>query len=396
MKIGIAWFTQSQRPSSGWCYRDGHVLQFGSIGDLDHSVIWLTNIGHSVFNNSQLWQFPFLREDQYLRLGLTQISRELGLDMTLFESIKKLGEIVCPTALSMSKLFEVDLFEQKYRLFQGMVPSLVPQQYIAPISEDSPEYTQRAITNSFQSLQGATKGVRTNAKVVTFTLPRVALANWLLSQRYPLSSKYKEIKISDSSIIAGHLNGSDLEGTKVIVEQLKVLHRRYAVFMKVNILSMSKDYVQGFTFGFEGATTNMRQWVSLPELIELLSYCKVEILDGVATSCGLLECRPDIDFEQNNISYSRGIIADNIVATFAEKASDGTAGRRVTALGAYLRAYDRIVCGRLAQEFMRKGFPLAGFGGGGVRIWANVAGMEVAKKIALQWGATSDFAQMNQ
>lgn len=389
--IGIAWFTQPKKPTSGWSYHNGHTMIFDSLGDLNHSVVWITNLTNSVYQAEQLWKQPNLRDEQFLRLSLTQIARETGLDMTEFESIQILGEIVQSIAKKLIDPFDLNVTNEKYRLYQGLQSHVVSNQYLAELSDDSPQHTQRAINSAYQSFQGAQKAKRGSAKIQTFTFPRVAYANYLLNQSYPIGTKFSVFSLSNTSLVVGTLNGKELEKTVLVREQLKTLHETYACLFKIKVHSMSKDYIQGFTFGFSGIRSEMRSWVTLPELIELLKYCKVEVTEGLLTTGGKLDSRPSLDINQNNYSYSRGVAAENILCAFAEKAATPTGGRRITCLSAYIKAYDRIMCGRLAERFSQEGYALAGFGMGIVKVWSNEAGIGKLNKIALNFGAMHDL-----
>ncbi|KAB0482412.1 hypothetical protein F7Q91_03115 [Vibrio chagasii] len=388
-KVGVAFFSNESKPKGGYYYHNGLVSDFKSAVDLDMSVAWITNVPYKAYVASGLQSIPHIKPEQFLRLSVTQMMRELHIAKNI-DGAEKLGELVGSIVAHMESIFGLDPITSNYRLNQGLTDLLLPNSYFE-FASSSPSSTQVALDNAYQSLQGATKiNASVNLKCRHYTLPRMAHFEYLLNQNYPLNSHWSEFTLKDGNTVAGVVNGKNLPNTTEVVSALKALHQNTAAILNIHVKSMSKNRMQGFSFGNEGINTSMRVWACLPEVIEMLRYCEIEILGGIKTDGGKLDIRPEIDLETNRYCFAKGVSAENVWTGLAEKISkNGT--KCSTGLGVYLKAYDRIICGKLAEAFMADSYFLAGFGIGGVRVWGQPSEFSKMDNIAAQFCAMPDI-----
>ena len=388
-KLGVAFFTNESKPKGGYYYRDGLVSDFNSAADLDMSVAWITNVPYRAYTDSGLQSIPHIKPEQFLRLSITQMMRELNVSVNI-DGIEKIGELVASISSHMESIFGLDPISSNYRLNQGLTEMLIPASYFE-FASNTPPNAQAALDNAYQSLQGAAKSKSSaHAKCRHYTLPRMAHFEFLMNQNFPLNSHWTEFSLKDGKTVAGIVNGKALPNTAEVISGLKSLNLNTAAILNIHVKSMSKNRIQGFAFGNEGINTNMRVWACLPEVIDMLRYCEIEILGGIKTEGGKLEIRPEIDLDTNRYCFAKGVSAENVWTGLSEKRSKEGA-KCSTGLGVYLKAYDRILCGKLAEAFMAENYRLAGFGIGGVRVWGQPSEFSKLDKIAERFCAMPDL-----
>jgi hypothetical protein len=186
--------------------------------------------------------------------------------------------------------------------------------------------------------------------------------------------------------------GDVLPNTDKTIAGLKNLHKTTAALLNVHVKSIEAKYAQGFTFGNQGANSKVRVWASLPEVIDMLRYSEVEIIKGLQTTnekMGLM----NINSTDSRYSYVKGIVSENVWTALAEKVEVTDKNTHQTGVGVYLRAYDRILCGKLAEAFMKERYHLAGFGVGTVKVWCTPISSNIKKldEIAKAFGAKPDL-----
>ena len=389
-KVGVAFFDTVTRAVSGHKYLDGKLELFESIGELDNGVIWITNVPYSAFKEQQLWSYPNLRDEQYARLSITQLIREVGgrsrKDLGVLETV---GYLVTKALYKLCEQFPIDLSLENYRVSKALAPHIIPHIYQSFPSGIDINCIE-ACTNAFKALQGAHKSKQTKAQLLYFTFPRPNFYAYLLNQSFPLSNDWKHVQFTERMTI-GNADGESLPNSDAVVNKLKKMHVTDALLLKVNVRKIDKRYMQGFNFSNVGMSKNVkpRVWATLPEIIDLSRYCHIEIIEGYKTAGGPLDIRPELDLSAIRYDYSQGITAENIFNALVEKV--GFQNRDVyTGLSAYLKAYDRLVCGKLAEAFMKEGFLLGGFGMAGVRVWAPKDKESELKEIASNYGAYMD------
>ncbi|ALR95735.1 hypothetical protein [Vibrio alginolyticus] len=389
---GVAIFNDEKKPRSGFSCVDGKVKEFSSYSDLEMSTIWVTNIQHSIFQKEALYKVPNLRSSQYLRLSLQQIMRELNVKKDI-EGIQHLAKLVQSIASDLQGKFELNPDYLRYRL-GGEIPQYLESQGFLPsellnISELADASAKAALNDAYQSFQGTVKSA--NGKIYHYTLPRVAHFEYLMNQNFPLDNNWEEFTFSsDGSIVAGYKNKVLLPDTEKVIIGLKNLHKNTAAILNIKVKSIDPKRAQSFTFGIEGVKSTTRIWAALPEVIDILRYCEVEILGGLKTNAGKLDVRPEIDLSKNRYSYSKGVVSENIWCALADKVHLGSQ-KQATGLGVYLRAYDRIICSKLAEAFMKAGFVGGGFGVGAARVWLSNQDVKKANIIAEKFGAMPDI-----
>ena len=388
-KTGILFFNNITTPSSGTAYHDGNVFHFDSISELDMSVAWIVDLPYKNYTDSGFSSYANLRPSQYLRVGLSGILRELGLKKNL-EGAEVLGSLVDSIVSDLAEMIGANPYSQPYRLNFGALSLLLPN-YYADFSKNQSEAVSVALDNAYQANQGSliTKNPN-NAKLHHFTFPRVAHFEYLMNQNFPINNVWKEMAQYKKPILTGVKKGKRLENFDEVKQQLEKLHTDTACILKVHVRGIEDTYMQGFAFGVEGGRSNIRVWASLPEVINIMRYTEVEILSGYETAASKLPLRPEIDLSINRYSYPRGIVAENIWVALADKISINSV-KRSTGIGVYLRAYDRLICGKLAEAFSLESYKIGGFGNGAVRVWARSQEADKLNSIAARYGAVPDL-----
>ena len=388
-KIGLVFFNNVTTPSSGMAYHNGDVFSFGSISELDMSVAWIVDLPYKSFQDSGFNKHAHLRPSQYLRVGLTGILRELGLKKNI-EGAEVLGSLADSIVNDLGEMIGANPYSQPYRLNYDALKLLLPN-YYADFSINQNAAVSAAIDNAYQASQGAHKTNNpNNAKLQHFTFPRVAHFEYLMNQNFPINHIWKEMDLFKTPIITGVKKGKQLENFDEISQQLKVLHTDTACILNIHVKSIEDTYMQGFAFGVEGAKSNIRVWAALPEVIDIMRYTEVEIVGGYETAASKLPLRPEIDLTINRYSYPRGIVAENIWVALSEKISINSV-KHSTGIGVYLRAYDRLICGKLAEAFALERYKVGGFGNGAVRVWARSQEADKLNAIASRYGAIPDL-----
>lgn len=388
-KVGVAFFNDGKSPSSGISYLDGLVTQFESIADLDMSVPWIADLTYKDFQNAGFGRYSQFRPEQYLRIGISVIMRELGIKKNI-EGAEIVGQFVDSIVEDMHQMVGADPFEQPYRLHCGMLKSLLPSFYQEALLNKNVAVAA-ALENAYQANQGSHKSNHANqAKLHHYTFPRLAHFEYLLNQNFPINDTWKEMEQFKKPLLTGIKRGIPFDNFQQVHTELRNLHKDTACILNVRVKSMEDSHIQGFSFGVEGARSNIRLWAPLPEVIELMNYAQVEIIGGFETAAGKLPIRPQIDLTINRYSYPRGVVAENIWIGLSEPVRMN-GNKYATGLGVYMRAYDRLLCGKLAQAFAKSKFKLGGFGTGGVKVWARSQDKPKIDSIAARFGAMPDL-----
>jgi len=388
-KVGLVFFDNADSPSGGISYFNGEINHFETLSDLDMSKAWIADLPYTKYRNARFNQLSHLRPEQFLRIGVSNILRELGLKRNM-EGAEVLGEFVDAIVEDMESIVGCDPHIQSYRLNYGTLNRLMPD-YYAEVTRNSNSDIQTALKNAFQLNQGSVKSDHIkNAKLHHYTLPRVAHFEYIMNQMFPISNNWEEISGMKFPITTGTKRGDKVENFEEVRTALLNLHLSKACILNVHVKSMENNRMQGFAFGVEGGKSNIRVWAALPEVLNLMNYAEVEIVGGIQTQSGYLPISPEIDLNTNRYSYPRGIVAENIWTGLSDQVElNGV--KHATGLGVYLRAYDRIICGKLAEAFANQNYKLGGFGTGVVRVWAMEQDKRKLNDIALRFGAMEDL-----
>lgn len=394
MRVGVCCFDDVNDAASGWAsIAGGEAQRIRGTGDLDGSVPWVTNLPYHVHRKFNLGATGNILDEQYFRTKLSQVGLENGLG----SDKKRLAEFASTVFQKVAELglthFGMDLRSPGYRYHKACSYNLIPS-YARnlPSDRNSAEIVE-AINHSTQANQ-AMSGIKKpdGANAVSIGFPRQAYGHWLLSQPVPIASDWKTVRQKDNTTTFGHENGKRLRNTSAVLERLMEHGKNNAMFLRVQVHSMDNFYRHFASFG--AGEQMMRRWASLPEIIELSRYAKISIEGGYM--CPLTR-DPLVDesiFGGSDISYARGLLVENAWAALASPVSVQS-GSRSTVISAYLRAYDRIACGRVAASLARKGLVIGSYSMGRIVVFMRPGESERICRLALDEGLVPPMGYLN-
>lgn len=386
MKIGVCFFDDPKMVLSGWASIDGNESRrISGLSDLDTDVMWVLNVEYFDFKKLNLSHMPNVYDSQYFRVHLKNLAADAGLSHNprlsaefLSRSFKRISDIAI-------KEFKLKIFGRSYRL-QGLLQDVFMPDFArrSPIHGRSAQINE-AIAESTQFNQ-ALVGVVVpkGSEIIPVSFPKVSYAQWLLSRPLPTGSDWSEIKLRQGEFTAGPITNSSSAGNNKPLSKIIELGKTNAIFLKVSVNSMVSDYSYYKTFG---AGSNLqRQWATLPEIIDMLRYSKVTIYGGFRCSLGvsedLLKIATKIGAGREH-SFSAGILLENVWTSLSTPLFGG-ATRRSTALGAYIRAYDRLATGRSADNFVSSGVNIGSYGSGRVMVYSRGSTGPIISRVASQ------------
>ena len=197
----------------------------------------------------------------------------------------------------------------------------------------------------------------------SFSFPRAAYANWILSQKYPLTNNWEEHSLGKGTSKFGVRDGVTLKGTKNVRQRLLELNEVYAGFFKINVVSTEYSYQSHSSFS--AGSSSSRNWATIPEILELSSRSCLEMDDGFISKSGFLSVSDKLPLDVNEYSISRALLLENIWTGLCAPIQ----GSIPTSIGAYIRAYDRIACGRAANEISNNSFVVGSYSTGRVIVY---------------------------
>jgi hypothetical protein len=390
MKIGACWFDNNKQAFNGWASSCGSpAFRVSSFGDLPPDTLWVTNLNYITYRKLNLTKVHHIVDEQYFRTSMRQIGAETGLLNNPVELVVFASKVFSRIGLMGRELLSVNINNPGYRytslLAASITPNYVRSRIIGPNAMDISE----AIKQSFQSNQ-AMVGINApkNSTVQAFSYPRGAFARWILSQDYPGSEPWEEIPERNFSTTFGYDAGHVIKGTVSVTERLLDIGKNHAALFRINILTTDPAYQNFATFG--AGSNHPRRWATLPEVLLLSKYCKVKLSGGYKTTFRKLPIAEKINLNDSEYSYSRGLLYENIWVSL----SNPIHGNDIFhAVGAYMRAYDRIACFSLADGFAAQQYTIGSYGTGRAMIYLTDAESQRAAELAIGLGALPPFTK---
>ena len=252
-----------------------------------------------------------------------------------------------------------------YRYQQAVADKLMPSKLKAlPDAKFRSElkYAFQASTQENQAM--SSRSIPKGSTVASFYFPRVSYARWLLTQPLPEDTHFTKIRAQKTPTVIGQREGDLHKGSKAAINRLVELSEEKAIFLKVNVTYVNKNMREYAQFG-QGAN-HFRDWVSLPELLSLSTYCTIELHGGYMTDLGSDLFKSSVLNTAHSASYSDGLFLENFWLAMASPRNQGD----FKAAGAYLRALDRSACFAAAKSMHEQGgFVIGSFGAGRVQVF---------------------------
>lgn len=378
--VGVCLFDDPASPQGGFAsLLGGEPFYVAGYHELPQTTLWITNLDYKVFRDLNLLRVRYLAQSQYFRTSMKLIQKELGLPDSK-QSSQILSKIFSRVITLGKNHFGADHMKSNYRYHQCLMETIdIPGLHERPQGLDT-NLIQMVIDHSTQENQAMT-GVKRpeRSSPVAFLFPRDAFGQWLMGRHYPIGNTYKNDGFNKEYTV-GTRDGKKIPVTESLIKRLaEYAGRGRAMFFRISIVSQEPTHRAFASFG--AGSNDPRVWVSWPELLEIVEYSVITIYESVSTVGGSIkEFLPDF-VNTSGCGFSEGLLLENLYASLSAPIN-----KRNTALGAYIRAYDRMACQRAAQIFHAAGFTVGSYSSGRVVLMLPDSQMERATKVALDNG----------
>ena len=382
--IGVVCFDDEATATDAWCSIAGKdPFRIESLSELRSDIIWVSNLSYYDYRKLNLTLLPNVFDHQFFRLSLKQLAIENNLANNNFELTRFASLIFTRVALLGEENFKIKSFDVDYRYYTTLASAVIPFYARKKPTENFSFELMEAFKQATQENQAMT-GLQApkGSKAYPFYFPRTSYAQWLLSLDYPIGESWQELKESDYTGILGTENGIFIKGTVSKLKKLNTLNEKYAGFFRVTVINTEPEYREFGTFS--AGSNHPRKWASIPEIIHLASIGKIKIEGGYITQKGKLSILKKLNFsdieKELDYSYSLGLFLENLWIAL----SSPTNKKYYTALGAYIRSYDRIACFSMAEKFNQINFVTGSFGTGKVIVYAKKHEIPLLKDFSIE------------
>ena len=379
--VGVCIFDDPRSPQGGFSSVDGeNPVYVSGYHELSPEKLWVTNLDFPIFKELNLLRIRHLAQSQYFRTSVKMLQTESGIEDNKELSVY-LSKMFSRIERISAEQFGTNIRDYNYRFHQALSDRIHIPGTTEPVQGVDPNLAQLIIDQSTQENQ-AMSGVKRPDKSlpVSFLFPRDAFAQWLLSRHYPVGSVWKNDGMSKDFTI-GTKDGKKLARTDSFVKRcgdyFKTSNR--AMFFRISVVSHEMSHRAFATFGV--GSREPRTWVTWPELLEMLNYSVVTVYESYSTQCSSIkDSIPSFCFADGQ-GISEGLLLENLYVSIGSPIN-----RKNTALGAYLRAYDRAACARAASKFHAAGFVVGSFSSGRVVLLISRSQIQRATELALSIG----------
>lgn len=364
--------------SAGWaCLFGKSPFRYTSVGDLPNNAIWVTSYKHDYKKEGRIKHRHHLRRVDYLRANLFQIAKDFGWSIDGGDAavnIEKLARLFHQTmhlALNcykwrdpMNALQNASLYADIRNVLKPPKPddALVPYLTSACQSYSSPAWPYSA---------------RTDQVFVTLRFNRLEYARKLLSQPLP----------------SGSWSHRTCQGGERI-EDFFDPARPCLIECTLEFLDTDPDLVILSAFGAEPHQRGLRRWITQVEAYWMSKIARI-------TPTTVIECsgaRPmghayalpaalTVD-PLFSLSGAAGVLAEShLYAIWASTWHPGLQMTAVSVEGVWLRAMDRAICFSAAEQLMRAGHRVTGYGNGSISV-------SVARSSLVEFAQLADELQM--
>lgn len=379
--VGVCLFDNpSDVTKEGWCSLAGEpAKRIQGISSLPQKINWATNVRYDDYRRQSLGNLPNIKECQFMRLDPDKVIKELGTPDSENNMINSelIAEIYNRVANIGYDLMDITISNSFYKYLNN-IESKVNLHTVKARQQTDNQYIQDAIDNSYQVNQARFGAKPTNSKPYHFTFPRIAYFKWLFSKKYPMiSDQFTPVKFRTGELTIGVKNGRKVEHHDDRIKKFKEMLAKNdaAYFFKIEVSHTENFHMSFATFSCgagEGRPVS-RNWVSLPELIELSRFSVVTVFNGYKAPLGSLPSEvmnlvtaraTDEQAQIDDTLTSKGIFLENVYSMLSSPLN-----RNKTALGAYMKAYDRMACLSVAEVFHRFGFSVGSYSTGKVLLF---------------------------
>lgn len=388
--VGVCWFDDPNVALGGWASRAGEKAQrVNGTQGLSSDIFWVTNLNYPAYKRLNLIRVPHITDAQYFRSSVPMLANELGLYSSPDIAAEHLATIFARVALEGDLHLGLGRTPNGYRYTKQLTDRLMPRDHRQLPHGANAHDLIEAFNQSMQANQGMSGVQRPSGSIAhAFVFPRGAYARWILSQPVPCSAAWQEIKTRGEETIFGVQSGEQISGSKAVRARLSDLGDGHAVMLRVKVLDMDPFYTPFASFGTTARSS--RAWACLPEVLEMSNYAKIAISGGYRTKAAPLDIQ-GIDLDSDEYSFSRGLYWENLWVALTQGLNNGKVN---TSLGAYLRAYDRVACGRAACALARMRYVIGSYGTGRIMVYLRQGEMLDASRYALEQGLVPPLSLM--
>lgn len=380
VSFGVYIADDPQGIGPGWASVAGNTpLRVNGLNELPQDVYWVTNLGYKAYRSLNVNKLPHVFDEQYFRSSIKNISQEVGLSGK-GEELSRFCSLVFTNAFKYaSEVTGKPVPIHPYRFFSGISDVITPKAARRNPAHSSGHKIRRVTTESTQANQSMF-GVRApmGSTPLPFVIPRHNYFEWMARQPIPTCENWRIIKDETIRCTIGKKEGKILKGTRAALRNLVEMGSSDAIFLKITVKSTDPFFKSFATFG--AGASYPRGYASLPEILNLSRYSEIKIEGGF--KCGLmLMGELGLSFGGDEHRYSKGLALENIFAGLANPPG-GSKANGFNAINAYLRAYDRIICQRHAEEMARAGLVIGSFGSGKILVYCKSHEAELIREVA--------------
>lgn len=380
-KIGVVYFDNFETLSGGWASVSGsEAKRINGIGDLASSVLWVSNLPFYYYRKLNLMKNPNIYDQQFFRTSMKLIVDEVGLDGRV-QDICKVCSLIFQRVYTLGvDNYQLTLDDVEYRYNSALTNCLLPSNIRQLPSGAYTATLLQGFKESTQQNQAMIGNAPKASKARTFYFPKGAYARSLLSEKMPSNTNWKKIPDKDIQGTVGTKEDHKIQGTNAFFTMLEKKFSNSSLFFRISVSYTSKFFRPFATFAM--GSNYQRNWATLPELLEMSKYSVIDIHE--AFSCDMFNLNVEgIDLESDEYSYSRGLYLENLWTAYALPINNG---EYFNPVGAYIRAYDRVVCLKAAYAFAKNNFTIGSFGTGRVVVYLKQSEQKLATEIALSEG----------
>lgn len=368
LSIGVVRFDDESALAGGWASFGGQpAFRIRSLGDLDTSKAWIIDIGFPAFMSGQLFNVAHLRRMDYLRVKPKALLSELGVTAGPDEQLSLLSGIYSKSVDILSAKFGFDPASPERTAAHALRSHWpVRRPRISPALDDE---LASALLESTQESQKASGKSPVGSVSHVGCFPRSSYGAYLCARPLPTQGAWSQVRIYGGSKIIGIQKGKPIAGSDEWLNKMEGLAAESAIFLQVAVLNMPASYAR--YCGFGSGSNHQRRWATLPEILHLAKFSKLEVGSGYRVDAELGQ----VDVDSIDPTVSGGIAAE--VEWVARALPPGR--DEGSAIGAYLRAYDRIACAHAAGDLVDAGYAIGSYGTGRVYVYAPKNDLGVGK-----------------
>lgn len=387
-QFGIVMFDNPEEPKHGWAsLAGGAVVRIRGLGDLASDAVWVSNLDFYAIKNTGLWSNPKIKRNDFLRIEIARIAKEMGLVITnhntnhlpimseIIDRIMRLGHqyyVFTEIKDSLKSTVNECLFTSLMDINGNGNPSI--DQYMA---------------EAFMPFQRCYGPMSTDAQIAQFRFSRVFYANTIVERPVPYGNWSLLKNFPRKSLAKQRKNGP-------VYKFLSEYGSEKPLLCEVSVTNIDPEYAELLDFG---NGTARRNWLPGHEAAFLAAYGDVELkrvieAEGYYSLTEYDPLVPPSEGVPGELSFSLGVLAENHWLALASPRSieiHGVKKANTSARATWLRAWDRMICLKAALQFKDAGYTVSSYGIGSVNVSLTPNSFSKSIDFATNLGMSSPF-----